>query len=97
MPRFHDAVAQRRERDEQRARKHRQRRIRAFDEDAAVTVRRRRPSTIQPVRGGASSDEQPRSAVRERIKTVFPGDSVAATSVGNREYERPGWIDGGDD
>ena len=96
MPRFHDAVADRRECDEQRARKHGQHRIRAFDEDAAVTVSRRRPSTIHPVRRRMSPDEQPRSATWQRIKNVFPGDSMAA-SVGNREYEIPGWIDGGDD
>jgi hypothetical protein len=51
---------------------------------------------MQPARGGTSSNQEPRSAVRERIENVFPGDSVAATPVGNREYEIPGWIDGGD-
>ena len=94
MPRFHGTVAQRRDCDEQRARKHRQRRIRVFDEDAAVTVRRRRSSKVQPVRRGRPSDEQSRAAIWQRIKDVFPGDSVAATSIGNREHEIAEWIDG---
>ena len=90
-------MAQRSECDQQRTRKRRQRRIRAFDEDAAVTGGRRRTSEVEPVRGRASSHDQPRSAAWERIKNVFPGYGVAAAPVGNREHEIPGWIDGGDD
>ena len=97
MARFHHAMAQRSECDQQRTRKLRQRRIRAFDEDAAVTGGRRRTSEVEPVRGRSSSHDQPRSATWERIKNVFPGYGVAAAPVGNREHEIPGWVDGGDD
>ena len=66
MPRLHDAMAQRGECDQQRTRKPGQRRIRAFDEDAAVSGRRRRTREVEPVRGRASSHDQPRSAAWQR-------------------------------
>ena len=69
MPRFHDAVAQRRDRAEQRARKHRQHRIGAFDEDASVTVRRRRTSEIHPARGRTCSARSAAFGHLERIRT----------------------------
>ena len=94
---FHHAMAQRRECDQHRTRKPRERRVRALDEDAAMAGGWLRASKIQPVRGGPSSYDQPRSAISERLQIVFPCDRGAPMAVGNRQNEIPRWIDSRDD
>jgi hypothetical protein len=97
MPRFHDAVAQGRECDEQRAWKPGQRRIRALDEQALTIRARPGLGEIQPPRRSASPDDQPRPAALDRFQEMFPGNRVVAVAIGNRQHEVTGRIDRGHD
>ncbi len=90
-------MAQRGECNQQRTRQLRQRRIRAFDEDAAVTGGRRRTSEVEPVRGRSCSHDQPRLSAVQRLENVFPGDGVAAAAVGNCQSQTPRRINSRDD
>ena len=90
VPRFHDAVPEPRDCNEQRARQSREHRVHALDEDAAVTSGWLRACEVQPVRGSPSSHDEPRVSTVDRLQMVFPCDSVTSVAVGDRQHETCG-------
>src|SRR5215204_5159253 len=81
VPRFHDAMPEARHSEEQRPRESSQPRVHAFDEDAAGARRSLGAGALEPIRGHAATQDEPRSVAIKALEEVLPGDRLAAAAV----------------